>query len=351
MFPPNNPHYPRNRSCTRCLNGTKRKGLYAVFTIGVFLCIIFAVTLMYEHHVLDVSKQHVLGTMHQSYHAESLKFVNESRRRESDTAPEPPKPLTAEQAAKLAAEQATREAAEQKAKLAAEAIRKAAEQAIREAGPESTWYKGNAMIRFDEIWTLTITNPPMSPDLHTSTLRSDPLLEPYNPATGDWEHSTNIPESQINYAVMEKFEQMFMEVLMPALKEAGAEFVGYEFREELGAAWQTALKTESEYKTKHPYEFRANWKQSTKVQDVILEQNWNGQRTKAAGVIAKRIIHTVGEREIEKGSASASRFQRWSESKWMDIVEYLSRQSTFTETTEAKALEVWAEDFESQVDS
>jgi len=35
---------------------------------------------------LDVSKQHVLGTMHQSYNAESPKFVNESRRRESDTA-------------------------------------------------------------------------------------------------------------------------------------------------------------------------------------------------------------------------------------------------------------------------
>jgi len=82
MFPPNNPHHPRNRSCTRCLNGTKRKGVYAVFAIGVFLCIIFAVTLMYEHHVLDVSKQHVVGTMHQSYNAESPKFVNESRRRE-----------------------------------------------------------------------------------------------------------------------------------------------------------------------------------------------------------------------------------------------------------------------------
>jgi len=83
MFPPNNPHYPRNRSWTRCLNGTERKGLYALLTIGIFLCIIFAVSMLHGHQVLySVSKQHVFGTMRQSYNAKSPTFVNESRRRE-----------------------------------------------------------------------------------------------------------------------------------------------------------------------------------------------------------------------------------------------------------------------------
>jgi len=99
---------------------------------------------MFEHHVLDVSKQHVLGTMHQSYNAESPKFVNESRRRESDTA-------------------ATTNSG------AAKTIPKLQEL------KEFAAIQGFAAIQFNQNinnWTLTIDNPPDG-HLNTFTKKTD----------------------------------------------------------------------------------------------------------------------------------------------------------------------------------